>query len=186
MEEARLRRRGQVQGDVRALDQGSERLLGGASQASALVPDAEQDQERLVRTRRGLDQVVRGRQPQRRLQLHRPPSGDARAADRHHLGRRRSVAIPAHHLSGAARRGLQARQYPAQPQCREGRPRHHLHADDPGGGLCHACLRPHRRDPLGGVRRLLAGIARRPHRGLRLQGRDHRRRRGARRAQGAA
>ena len=186
VDEARLCRRGQVQGDVRALDQGPERLLGRGGQAPALVPDAEQDQERLVRARRRLDQVVRGRQPQRRLQLHRPAPGDARAADRHHLGRRRSVAIQAHHLSGAARRGLQARQYPAQPQRREGRPRHHLHADDPGGGLRHARLRAHRRDPLGGVRRLLAGIARRPHRGLRLQGRDHGRRRRARRPQGAA
>ena len=39
----------------------------------------------------------------------------------------------------------------------EGRPRHHLPADDPGGGLRDARLRAHRRGPLGGVRRLLAG-----------------------------
>ena len=54
-----------------------------------------------------------------------------------------------------------------QPRRQEGRPRHHLHADDPRGGLRDARLRAHRRDPLGGVRRLLAGLARRPHRGLR-------------------
>ena len=96
--------------------------------------DADQDQEHVVRARRRLDQVVRGRRHQRRLQLHRPAPGEARAADRDHLGRRRSDASPAHHLSGTARRGLPVRQHPAQPQRREGRPRHHLHADDPGGG----------------------------------------------------
>ncbi len=53
----------------------------------------------------------------------------------------------------------------------------------PGGGLRDAGLRAHRRDPLGGVRRLLAGIARRPHRGLPVQGRHHRRRGPARRPQ---
>ena len=46
----------------------------------------------------------------------------------------------------------------------EGRPRHHLPADDPRGGLRDARLRAHRRDPFGGVRRLLARRARRPHR----------------------
>ena len=36
------------------------------------------------------------------------------------------------------------------------RPRHHLPADDPRGGLRHARLRAHRRRPFGRVRRLLA------------------------------
>src|SRR6185436_6113966 len=85
VDETRLCRHCQVQGDVRALGQGSERLLGGRGQAPALVPRAEQDQERVVRAGRCLDQVVRGRQPQRRLQLHRSAPGDARTADRHHL-----------------------------------------------------------------------------------------------------
>jgi hypothetical protein len=40
---------------------------------------------------------------------------------------------------------------------KQGRPRHHLHADDPGGGLRDARLRADRRGPFGGVRRLLAG-----------------------------
>ena len=54
-----------------------------------------------------------------------------------------------------------------KPRRQEGRPRHHLHADDPRGGRRHARLRAHRRGAFGGVRRLLAGVARRPHRGLR-------------------
>ena len=37
-----------------------------------------------------LDQMVRGRHPQRRLQLRRPASGQARRPGRDHLGRRRS------------------------------------------------------------------------------------------------
>jgi acetyl-CoA synthetase len=45
----------------------------------------------------------------------------------------------------------------------EGRPRHHLPADDSAGCLCHARLRPYRRGALGGFRRLLAGRASRPY-----------------------
>ena len=186
VEEARLCQRGQVQGHVRALDQGPERLLGRGGQAHPLVPGADQDQEHVVRSRQRLDQVVRGRRHQRRLQLHRPPPAQARQADRDHLGRRRPVAIQAHQLSGAARRGLPVRQHPAQPQRREGRPRHHLPADDPGGRLCDAGLRAHRRHPFGGVRRLLTRLAGRPHRGLRLQDGDHRRRGRPRRPQDPA
>ena len=50
----------------------------------------------------------------------------------------------------------------------EGRPRHHLHADDPRGGVRDARLRADRRDPFGGVRRLLARGAGRAHHRLRL------------------
>ena len=70
------------------------------------------------RARPYLDQMVRGRRAQRRLELHRPASGKARRPDRDHLGGRRSLRVQAHHLSAAARRGLQVRQYPAHPQCR--------------------------------------------------------------------
>ena len=86
----------------------------------------------------------------------------------------------------AARRGVQVRQRAEGARRQEGRPRHHLHADDPRGGLRHARLRAHRRDPLGGLRRLLAGLARRPHRGLQIDRRHHRRRRPARRPQDSA
>ena len=103
-----------------------------------------------------------------RLQLRRPASRQARRPDRHPLGRRRSEGRQEDHLQGAARRGLPLRQRAEGARRQEGRPRHHLHADDPGSGDLHARLRAHRRDPFGGVRRLLAGLARRPHRGLQV------------------
>ena len=66
----------------------------------------------------------------------------------------------------AARRGLPLRQRAESARRQEGRPRHHLHADDSGSRDCDARLRAHRRRPFRGVRRLLARLARRPHRGL--------------------
>ena len=106
--------------------------------------------------------------------------------DRDHLGGRRSQGRQEDHLQGAARRGVPDGQHPAQPQRQEGRPRHHLHADDPGGGLRDARLRADRRDALGGVRRLLAGLARQPDRGLQVERRHHRRRGRARRPENSA
>ena len=145
-----------------------------------------QGRERLLRARQDLDQMVRGRRPQCRLELHRPASRQARRPDRDHLGGRRPVRIEAHHLSAAARRGLQVRQHPAHPQRQEGRPRHHLSADDSGSRLRDAGLRADRRDPFGGVRRLFAGQPRPAHHRLPVQDRHHRRRRPARRQEGAA
>ena len=127
-----------------------------------------QGQEHLLRSAQRLDQMVRGRHAQRRLQLRRPPSRQARRPDRDHLGRRRSQERQEDHLQAAARRGLPLRQRAESARRQEGRPRHHLHADDSGGGDRHARLRAHRRHALGGVRRLLAGLARRPHRGLQV------------------
>ena len=169
-----------------ALDQGPERLLGRAGQAPALVPGALQDQEHLVRSAQRLDQMVRGRRHQRRLQLHRPASRETRQPDRDHLGRRRPQGRQEDHLPAAARRGVPLRQHPAQSQRQEGRPRHHLSADDPRGRLRDARVRAHRRDPFGGVRRLLAQLARRPHRGLQVDRRHHGRRRHPRRTQDSA
>ena len=57
----------------------------------------------------------------------------------------------------------------ASPTCsrasasQQGRPGRHLHADDPRAAGGAAGLRPHRRRPLGGVRRLLGRLAVRPH-----------------------
>ena len=186
MGEARLCRRRQVQGHVRALDQGPERLLGRAGQARRLDQALHQGQERLLRAGQHLDQMVRGRRAERRLQLRRPASGQARRPDRDHLGRRRPEGRQEDHLQGAARGSLQVRQRAEVARRQEGRPRHHLHADDPGSRLRDARLRAHRRGPFGGVRRLLAGFARRPHRGLQVDRRHHRRRRPARRQDRAA
>jgi acetyl-CoA synthetase len=74
-------------------------------------------------------------------------------------GKATTRPIQEHHLSRAARRGLPLRQCAEGAGRQEGRPRHHLPADDPRGGLRHAGLRPHRRGPFGGVRRLLAGFS---------------------------
>ena len=103
-------------------------------------------------------------------QLHRSPPEEARQADRDHLGARRSQRRSAAHLlSRAARECLPPRQRVEGARRQARRPRHHLSADDSGGGVRHARLRAHRRDPFGGVRRLLAGFACRPYRGLQVE-----------------
>ena len=77
--------------DVRAVGERSQRLLGRAGQAHRLDEGAHQNRERLLRARQYLDQMVRGRRPERRLELHRPPSGEARRPDRDHLGGRQPL-----------------------------------------------------------------------------------------------
>jgi acetyl-CoA synthetase len=58
--------------------------------------------------------------------------------------------------SRAAGQGLPVRQRAEGARREEGRPRRHLHVDERRRRGRHAGLRPHRRHPLGGVRRLLA------------------------------
>ena len=128
-----------------------------------------------------LHQMVRGRRAQRLGQLHRPASEGPRRPGRDHLGGRRPGRGQEDHLSRAARACLPPRQRAEGARRQEGRPRHDLHADDPGGGLCDARLRADRRHPFRRLRRLLAGFARQPHRGLPLRFRHHRRRGPARR-----
>ena len=131
--------------------------------------------------------MVRGRHPQRLRQLHRPASEEARQADRHHLRARRPRARgEAHHLSRAAQGRLPLGQRAEGERGQARRPGDDLSADDPGSGLRHARLRADRRHPFRRVRRLLAGLARRAHRGLQIALTDHRRRRPARRPQGCA
>ena len=129
----------------------------------------------VLRLSRCLDQMVRGRHPQRLGQLHRPASEGARRSGRHHLGARRPERRSApHHLSRAPSRGEYLRQCAQVDGGETRRPRHHLPADDPRGGLRHARLRAHRRHPLGRVRRLLPGFPRRPHHRLQVEACDHR------------
>ena len=75
------------------------------------------------------------------------PGGDhLRLAGHQHQAR--------HHLCGAAARGRDARRRAAGLRRHQGRPRHPLHADGARGAVRHVRLRAHRRDPLGGVRRV--------------------------------
>ena len=109
------------------------------------------------------------------------------AVDRHVLagpGRQGGVPLggrarrhPHHHLRRPPPRGAALRQRAEGPRRRQGRPRLHLHADDPRAPGRDAGLRPHRRAALGRVRRLQPRLADRPHQRRRVQGRDHRRRR---------
>jgi hypothetical protein len=68
---------------------------------------------------------------------------------------------------------VSVRQCAQSSRCAQGRSRHDLHADDSRDCSGDARVCAHRRRALGRVRRLLARIARRSHRGLQLQCRDH-------------
>ena len=121
--------------------------------------------------------MVRRRQDQRLLQLHRPPSDHAsQEQSRDSVGRR--AGRSAHdHLSGTAPPGgaLRQRAEVARPQGR--RPRHHLHADDSGAAHRHAGVRAAGHHSQRGVRRILGGSAQGAHSGPGSAGGDHRRRR---------
>jgi nitroreductase len=124
--------------------------------------------------------VVRGRRAERLGQLHRPASakrgdqvaiiweGDDPNDDEDHLSRAARASLPHGQRAEGARR-------------QEGRPRHHLPADDPEAAYAMlACAR------IGAVHSVVFGgfspdSARRPHRRLRIDRRHHRRRRPARR-----
>ena len=167
--QARLCRRREIPGDVRALDQGPRRVLGRARQAHRLDQAVHQGQEHLLRPAQRLDQMVRGRRHQRRASIAStgisPKRGDQTAiiweGDDPDEIRSTSPMRELHE------RSLPLRQCAEGARRQEGRPRHDLPADDPRGGLRDAGLRAHRRGPFGRVRRLLARRARRPHRGLR-------------------
>ena len=115
-------------------------------------------------------------------------------ADQHLL--QRSGRSPGHraaqqgrpHLAGRGRHraslylrppgpaGQPLRQRAQVPGHRQGRPRRHLHAPYPRGGHHHAGLRPHRRHPQRGLRRVQRRLPARPHPGRLGQGAHHRRR----------
>ncbi len=128
---------------------------------------------RFVRCEEPAHQVVLRWIAERLGQLPGPPPENTRRPDRDHLGSGRSESVAAHLLRRAASRSVALRQRAESERRTEGRPRHDLSADDPGSGLRDARLRAHRRRPFGGVRRVLAGLARRPHPGLRKRARGH-------------
>ena len=76
----------------------------------------------------------------------------------------RSPARSGASATASCSRSAGARRRAAGPRRRKGRPRHHLHADDPGGGDRDARLRAARRGPFRRVRRLRRAGARHPHR----------------------
>ena len=78
----------------------------------------------------------------------------------HLRGRRRQGH--ARDLQGTARAHLQAGQRSEVARREEGRPCRHLHVDEHRGRGRDAGLRAHRRDPLGGLRRLLGAVGARP------------------------
>ena len=172
--------------DYERLDQGTRGVLGRSGQAHRLDQGTGPDQGCRLRTRKRLDQMVRRRRAQRVVQLPRPASREARRPDGDPVGRRRPGRRQGGHLPRAPLASLQARQRPEIAGRQERRPRHDLHADDPGSRGRDARLRPDRRCSFGGLRRLLARFARRSHPRLRFELRHHRRRGPARRPQGAA
>ena len=120
---------------------------------------------------RRLRALVRRRRLQHLLERGRPPCEcRARAAARDHLRLAACRNEADDHLRPAADRDAGAGRHAARPRRRQGRPRHPLHADDSRGGDRHARLRAHRRDPLGGVRRLCRQRACDPDRRLQAEG----------------
>ena len=155
--------------DVRALDRRSGRLLGRAGQAHRLDQAVHQGQEHLLRLR-----TTSRSNGSRTASSTSPPTASTAispsAATRSRSSGKATIPRTTRKITYRElhARGLPLRQRAQGARRQEGRPRHHLPADDPGGGRRDARLRAHRRGALGGVRRLLAGFARRPHRGLRI------------------
>ena len=160
--------RRQIPGNVCALDQGPERILGRAGQAHRLDQAVHQGQEHLLRPGNvsikwfedgTLNVCITASTAIWPSAAIRPPSSG-------------KATIPkddkTNHLQAAACRSLQVRQCAESARRQERRSRHYLYADDPRGGIRHARLCAHRRHSLGGVRRLLARFSRRPHRGLQV------------------
>ena len=96
--------------------------------------------------------------------------------DRDHLGPGRGRGLSAHLLSRAEAQRLPRGQRAAGARRSSRGPGVHLHGHDAGAGLHHARLRPDRRRPLGGVRRVQLRGPPGPHRRRPLPRRGHRQR----------
>ncbi len=105
---------------------------------------------------------------QHRLELPRPPrSRWPRRHSRADLRQpRHQVAAQTYTYAELTDEVAHARRRPPRSRRQEGRPRHHLHADDPGSADGDARLRPHRRHPFRRLRRLRRRRTRDPHRRL--------------------
>ncbi|CAA9330370.1 MAG: Acetyl-CoA synthetase, partial [uncultured Frankineae bacterium] len=161
-------------GGLRAGRPGPARLLGRAGLAAAVGHPL----GRGPRLAAAVRQVVRRRQAERRRQLRRPSCRRGqRRPRRPALGRGARGRHPRHHLRRAQAPGLHDRERARAARGHGRRPGVHLPADDPRGDHLDAGLRPHRRRPLGRLRRLLLAGPRRPDHRRRGQGRHHVRRR---------
>ena len=167
MGEARLGRRRQIRGDVRAA-RSRTRTGSGASTASASTGSSPTPRSRTPPSTR-----ITSRSNGSRTASPTSPTIASTAICPSAPTRPRSsgkATIPtesqAHHLRASS--PSEVGHFANVLKCarrQEGRPRHDLSADDPRGGLRDARLRADRRDPFDRVRRLLARRARRPHRG---------------------
>ncbi len=127
------------------------------------------------RKRRRVRPLVPRRDVQHLFQRARPPRrARARRSDGDFLRQPGHCDETPHHLRRTARRNGDAGGGAGRSRGRQGRPGHHLHADDSRGDRGDAGLRAHRRDPFGGFRRLRRQGARHPHRRRGAQAGAHR------------
>ena len=110
-------------------EDGSRRLLGRAGEVAALVQAVDAGARLEQRPAR---QVVRRRHDQRQLQLPRPASRVARKNKAAIIWEGEPGDTPHADLPATPPRSLQVRQRAEDARRRQGRPRHDLHADDPG------------------------------------------------------
>ena len=123
---------------------------------------------------RAVLEVVYRRQAERQLQLRRPAPGQAQEQGGADLGpRTRGRGPRCGHLPGALPPGQRVRGGAAGGRRQGGRPDHPAHADGARAAGHDAGLRPARRDPLPGVRRVQRRGLRAPHRRLDQQDPDH-------------
>ena len=157
-------------------------VLGGARPRASLVQALEEG----ARVEAALREVVRRRQAQRGLQLHRSPrERPAQDEGCAHLGGR-AGRFAGPDLLGSLPRGQSLRGRAEAARRPQGRPDHHLHADGPGAADRDAGLRADRRRPQRHLRRLLARGGPRADPRRRVDAGDHRRRRLSPRRHGAA
>ena len=167
--------------NVRRIDPLAGRVLGERRAAHRVDQAVHPRQGRELR-RAGLPHsLVLRRHPQRGGELLGPPPRETRRQDGHHLGSGRSAAFRAPDLSRAAPARLPVRECLESARCAQGRPHHHLSADDSRDRHHHARVCAARCRALHRVRGVLRRSALRTHRGLRLDAGHHGRRRAARR-----
>ena len=130
-----------------------------AGQAHRLDQAVHQGQEHLLRRARRLDQMVRGRHAQRLGQLPRPPSRRRAATRSRSSGRATTRTSPRRSpIASCTREVCRFANVLKSLGVKKGDRVTIYMPMIPEAAYRHARLRPHRRDPLGRLRRLLAGL----------------------------